>query len=107
LLLVLVVGACTSVSEGIMGFAGLTAKKEGIDLPPPKKQRTARAPPTGSVAVLNRDFVIFAKKRIDLNAKMTASLMLRTNKIVACARQTDFPPASEKNRESPHFDMTA
>ena len=94
------------LSKGIMGFAKLTAQ-EGIELPPPKNNAQREHLQLDQSLELKRDFVIFAKKRMDQSAKMTAATMLRANMVVACARHTSFASASERFREIPHVERTA
>jgi hypothetical protein len=92
------------LSKGIMGKKCGAHRAPVHRTPSTKKQRTARAPPTGSEPLeLNRAFVIFAKIRMDQSAKMTAATMLLADIGVACARHTIFAIASENIRERPQF----
>jgi hypothetical protein len=89
-----------------MGFAGLTAKKEGIELSPPKPNAQQEHLQLGQSLELKRDFVISANKG-GQSAKMAASTMLRANMIAAGARHTIFAIAKERFRERPYFGKAA
>jgi hypothetical protein len=89
-----------------MGFAGLTAKKEGIELSPPKNNAQQEHLQLDQSLELKRDFVISANKA-DQSAKMTAATMVRKKAIAASARHTCFASASENFRERPYFGKTA
>ena len=83
-----------------MGFAQLTAH---LSTASPKNHAQRDSLQLDQSLELNRDFVIFAKMRMDPTAKNAAATMLRSDQIVACARQTSFATASENVRERPHF----
>jgi hypothetical protein len=97
------------LSNRTMGFAGLTAKKEGIELPPPKNNAQREHLQLDQALELKRAFVIFANIRREQSVKMAASLMRFVQKRLSrvLATQVLRVPRKMHFRERPYFGKAA